>query len=236
MTLGLEMKKAKRTGLLPAFLLGGTLAGALPVLNTALRWELYSGLSDSPIRILLAANGQMMVLFNLLLILVGGCTMYRMEHADKAMERMRCLPIREESVFLGKTFLLTLLFILALSIEGAALWFCAQRWFAAYEGLYTELFKSLGFVLVLALPSVVLSLLIASAFKNMWTCLGLGVICLFLALMIPFQSFLLTLFPYALPFQILPDRTMDYILAAVVETALLFAPEFIFIKIRRVLE
>ena len=41
MSVSLECKKVKRTGFLPAFLGGGILAAAVPVINMAVRSEMY---------------------------------------------------------------------------------------------------------------------------------------------------------------------------------------------------
>ena len=41
MSLSLECKKAKRTGFIPAFLCGGILAAAVPIVNMAVRSEMY---------------------------------------------------------------------------------------------------------------------------------------------------------------------------------------------------
>lgn len=57
MRVSLECKKIKRTGFLPAFLGGGILAAAVPVINMAVRSERYLNLADSPIQILLGVNG-----------------------------------------------------------------------------------------------------------------------------------------------------------------------------------
>lgn len=59
MSLSLECKKAKRTGFIPAFLCGGILAAAVPIVNMAVRSEMYVGQQSSPMQILMGANWQM---------------------------------------------------------------------------------------------------------------------------------------------------------------------------------
>lgn len=58
MSLSLECKKAKRTGFIPAFLCGGILAAAVPIVNMAVRSEMYVGQQSSPMQILMGANWQ----------------------------------------------------------------------------------------------------------------------------------------------------------------------------------
>ena len=56
MSVSLECKKVKRTGFLPAFFGGGMLAAAVPIVNMAVRSEMYLNQPGSPIQILLGAN------------------------------------------------------------------------------------------------------------------------------------------------------------------------------------
>ena len=53
MTLGLEMKKLKRTGYVPAFLAGGVLAAAFPLANMLVRSETFTSLPGDPLSILM---------------------------------------------------------------------------------------------------------------------------------------------------------------------------------------
>lgn len=73
MSVSLECKKVKRTGFLPAFLGGGILAAAVPVINMAVRSEMYLDLPGNSIQILLDANWQMMTMLNVLLVVAGAC-------------------------------------------------------------------------------------------------------------------------------------------------------------------
>ena len=98
----LESKKVKRTGFIPAFMGGGLLSAAVPVLNMAFRSEMYVGMDASPINILLSANWQMMAMLNILLVVSGACIMYHNEYADNAIQRMSTLPTKESAIFLEK--------------------------------------------------------------------------------------------------------------------------------------
>ena len=68
MSISLEYKKIKRTGFLPVFLGGGILAAAVPVVNMAVRSEIYLTQQGTPIQVLLEANWQMMAMLNVLLV------------------------------------------------------------------------------------------------------------------------------------------------------------------------
>lgn len=234
---GLEYKKVKRTGLLPAFAGCGLLAAAFPVADMAVRSERYLSLPDSPVSILLHSDWQMMSMLNILLLVVAACILYHTEYADNALLKMCSLPLKESSLFFGKILLLIPLLIFTLALEAASLGFCCLHWFAFSPEVLTELVYNMGFSLLLLLPAALLSLLLACACKNMWISLGIGVVCVFTATMLPADNFLLSLFPYALPFQILSGiskkNACEFAIAAALESLGLCVVEILFLKIRR---
>ncbi|MEZ3486262.1 MAG: ABC transporter permease [Lachnospiraceae bacterium] len=250
-----EYKKIKRTGILPGVFAGGILAASIPVLELAVRSEQYTGLVQSPLQTILEADWQMMAMLNMLLVITASCMLYHTEYADHAIQRITTLPIREEAVFIGKFLLMTGLGIAALVMEMLSLIFCTLHWFGgeggAYETCYGEISAGsyMGFIKDLAadfayclgmlIPVILLSLLIASAWKNMWIALGIDVVCVFMATIIPERYFALSIFPFALPFRILEgvsaDRAVDYLIAAAAEAMIIGAAETIFMRVRRAL-
>lgn len=90
------------------------------------------------------------------------------------------------------------------------------------------------------LPCMILSLLISEACKNMWVSLGIGVVCVFTATMLPATNFALSLFPFALPFQIFAGaditRSTYYICGAIAELAICGLAQLILVKVRRSFE
>lgn len=240
MSVSLECKKIKRTGFLPAFVGGGILAAVVPAINMAVRSEMYRNLPESPIQILLDANWQMMTMLNVLLAIVGACLLYHTEYADNAMQKMKSLPIRESSIFLGKAVLTILMSLLVLAVEAGAITFCTYHWFEIGNGFFGELCKYFGYSFLLMVPCMVLSLLISEACKNMWVSLGIGVVCVFAATMLPTTSFALSLFPFAMPFQVFAStdvtQSMHYIYAAIAELVILCLAQLVFVKIRRSFE
>lgn len=240
MILGLEYKKIKRTGFIPAFIGGGLLAAAVPVLNMTFRSEMYTAVKDFPVNIIIDANWQMMAMLNILLILTCACIMYNTEFADNAMQKMCTLPVRESSLFFGKSALAAGMCALTLAIESAAVMFCSVRWFSSFDGLFYEIAKCFAFSFLLTLPALFLSLLIASMFKNIWISLGIGVICVFTASMLPSKNFILSLFPFALPFQdtagLAGNELRKFIIAAITESIIIVVCEIVLLKARRTSE
>ena len=234
MNLSLEYKKIKRTGFYPAFLCGGILAALVPVINMAFRSEMYTNQNGSPISILLKANWEMMSMLNILLIVIGTCTLYNTEYANNAIQKMKSLPIRESTIFMEKSILTIFMCIIVLAIEAVSITFCYLHWFREEDSFVIELFKNFGYSFLLILPCIIISLLISSACKNMWISLGIGVVCVFTATIINSDSFILSLFPYAMPFKTFAgtnsSKTIHYIYAAILEFLALNTAELIFIK------
>lgn len=240
MSVSLECKKAKRTGFLPTFLCGGILAAVVPIINMAVRSEIYLSRPGSSIQILLGANWQMMAMLNVLLVVAGACLLYHTEYADNAMQKMKSLPIRESSIFLGKTILMVFMSLFVLVIEAGAVTLCSYHWFEIGSDFFGELCKCFGYSLLLMLPCIFLSLLISEACKNMWVSLGIGVVCVFTATMLPTTDFALSLFPFAMPFQIFTGaditQSTHYIYGAVAELAVCGLAQLILVKVRRSFE
>ena len=240
MSVFLECKKVKRTGFLPVFFGGSILAAAVPVINMVVRSEMYLNLPENPIQILLGANWQMMAMLNVLLVVAGACLLYHTEYADNAMQKMKSLPIKESSIFLGKAVLMIFMSLFVLVIEAGAITFCTYNWYEIGNGFWGELCKYFGYSFLLILPCVILSLLVSEACKNMWVSLGIGVVCVFTATMLPTSNFALSLFPFAMPFQVFAStdviQATHYIYATIVELVVLCLAQLAFIKVRRSFE
>lgn len=239
MSMILECRKMKRTGIFPAFLAGGAAAAAVPVLNMTVRPELYVSRQGNPIGILLSGNWQMMAMLNILLTASGACLMYHTEYTGNAIEKAGTLPVKEISLFGGKAAFMTLMCVILLSIEAAGVAFCAYRWFVPSTEVLSEGIKSFGYAFLLLLPAAFGALLIASACKNMWVCLGICVVCVFTATMLPTRHFILALFPFALPFQTLAETAEEtarnFMAAAVIEVLIIGIAEALLLKVRRAL-
>ncbi len=240
MSFGLECKKVKRTGLSISFLGGGLLAAAVPILNMAFRAEKYLGLSAPPVEILMNANWQMMAMLNVLIAAAGACLMYYTEYADNAVQRMCMLPIKESRLFFDKAALITVMCVMMLAVEGAGTAFCAAHWFESSKEIWMELLKSFGYALLLMLPAALCALLTASACKNIWVSLGVDVVCVFTASMLPAKNFVLSLFPFAMPFRTLggteESTVFRFLIAALIEIVIIGIVEVLFLKVRRSLE
>ena len=221
MSLLIESKKLKRTGYLPAFLAGGFLAAAFPV-------------------VYMMVKAEEMAMLNILISICGACMMYHTEYADNGMQKMSVLPIRQGSMFFGKFLIAALVLSTMVVIEMAVLVGCAKYWFPSYVFDLTEILKTAGFQIIVTLPTVML-MLVASACKNMWVSLGIGVILVFTLSILPQDNIVLSLFPFASPYQMLSaavenSRTALFLAVCGIETVVFGITEVLYLKVRRCFE
>lgn len=238
MSVFLETAKLKRTGFFPAFLFGGLLAGAFPVVNMAARPEKFIYQQLPAPEVLAHANWQMIAMLNLFFVVIGACVMYHTEYSNRAIQKMEVLPQRAAIRFAAKAAVLFISLAFVLLLEAVSFAFCIYRWFPEEGNVWIQLIKMFGYALALSLPAVFFMLLIASVCHNMWISLGVGVIFLFIVTVLPQENDLVSFLPFALPFQTLVnDVDMSDILqrlfAVAGETVLLFAAQVFLWNIRR---
>lgn len=241
MSLYLESKKLKRTGYFPTFLAGAVLAAAFPVVYLIVKAQEFTSLPGNPITLLMTATWQMMAMLNILLSICGACVMYHTEYADNGIQKMSVLPIRQEAMFFAKFVIAALVLSIMVVIETAVLAGCADHWFPNYLFDLKELLKTAGFQIAVALPTVMLMLAIASACQNMWVSLGIGVILVFTLSILPQDNAVLSLFPFAAPYQMFPEaaehgRTVRFLAVCGAETVVFGAVEILYLKVRRYFE
>lgn len=238
MSLNIECKKLKHTGYMPAFFAGSLLASAFPVVNMAVRSENYVSLPSQPFTILMTANWQMMAMLNLLLTVCGACIMYHTEYTENGAQKMDVLPLRPESQFLWKFVTAAFVSAAGILIEIIIITGCARYWFPDFTFHLTELAKNTGFQILLMLPTIMLMLVIASACRNMWISLGIGVILVFTLSIMPQTYLLLNLCPFSAPYQLLStvmekEQLSVYLAASGIETIVFLGLEMIYLKMRR---
>lgn len=86
-----------------------------------------------------------------------------------------------------------------------------------------------------------LMLVIASACKNMWVSLGIGVILVFTLSILPQDNIVLSLFPFASPYQMLSaavenSRTALFLAVCGIETVVFGIAEVLYLQVRRCFE
>lgn len=226
----LEIKKIRRTGLIPALLAGGVFAAAIPVINLAVRTEMFTGRSGNPAMIVMDANWLTMAMANLCVIIIGACIVYHIEHVNNGIQKMDALPVSPAAIFLAKGVLIAIILAVVFAIETAALYFCMWKWLDGGMKTLGSLCKAMGYAYAYTMPSLVLMLLIACLLKNMWVSFGIGMIGMFAAQLFIHEKSM-AYFPFILSYSYAESREM--LMAALIETGALLAVGTVAAYLRR---
>ncbi len=233
----LETQKLKRTGFVPAFLGGGILAALVPAINMALRAETFTAQAGSPFHILMDANWQLMAQLNVFLLVCGACLLYHTEYADNGIQKVQVLPLWPFGLFLGKLWVLLFSCLLPLCMETASLLLCSIHWFPGGTVTGIQVLSSMAFELALLLPTGTAMLFIASMCQNMWLGLGMGVILVFFASMLPSHIPALQMLPFSSPYGMLhqfsPKEAGGMLCICLGEMILLSGAEHVYQTFRR---
>lgn len=233
MTAALEVKKLRRTGYFPALLGSALLSAAVPAVNMAARGETYLAQSGGAIEILLNANWQMMAMLNVLSTLCAACLMFHAEYAGNALDKLEVMPVRVFSVYLGKAVLAVFMLAVMTAVEFVSLHLCARHWFG--ESVDTARLLSLaGYALAAGIPTLLASLAVAAACRNMWVSLGIGLTLVFTLSVFPQDNAVIRLLPYAAPYTTaLEGQITTVLIACAAESAALLSLGPAILKARR---
>lgn len=233
MTAALEVKKLRRTGYFPALLGSALLSAAVPAVNMAARGETYLAQSGGAIEILLNANWQMMAMLNVLSTLCATCLMFHAEYAGNALDKLEVMPVRVFSVYLGKAVLAVFMLAVMTAVEFVSLHLCARRWFGESVDI-ARLLSLAGYALAAGIPTLLASLAVAAACRNMWVSLGIGLTLVFTLSVFPQDNAVIRLLPYATPYTTaLEGQVTTVLIACAAESAVLLSLGPAILKARR---
>lgn len=233
MTATLEVKKLRRTGYFPSLLGSALLSAAVPAVNMAARGETYLAQSGGAIEILLDANWQMMAMLNVLSTLCAACLMFHAEYAGNALDKLEVLPVRVFSVYLGKAVLAVFMLAVMTAVEFVSLHLCARHWFGESVDA-VRLLSLAGYALAAGIPTLLASLAVAAACRNMWVSLGIGLTLVFTLSVFPQDNAVIRLLPYATPYTTaLEGQVTTVLIACAAESAVLLSLGPAILKARR---
>ena len=233
MTATLEVKKLRRTGYFPALLGSALLSAAVPAVNMAARGETYLAQSGGAIEILLDANWQMMAMLNVLSTLCAACLMFHAEYAGNALNKLEVLPVHVFSLYLGKAVLAVFMLAVMTAVEFVSLHLCARHWFGESVDA-VRLLSLAGYALAAGIPTLLASLAVAAACRNMWVSLGIGLTLVFTLSVFPQDNAVIRLLPYATPYTTALEGSVTTVLiACAAESAVLLSLGPAILKARR---
>lgn len=171
----IELRKEKRTGVIPVLLAVGILGAAYAFVNFLVRKDTLLNLPLAPMDVLLTQLYGMIMILNLFGIVVAACMVYNMEFKGSAIKKMYMLPMSVPGMYLCKFLILTVMLFVAVALENLALMQIGINDLPQGSFEMATLLRFTGYSFITSLPVLSFMLLISSRFENMWIPLGVGV-------------------------------------------------------------
>ncbi len=173
--LSIELRKEKRTGVVPVLLAVGILGAAYAVVNFIVRKDTLLNLPLNPMDVLLTQLYGMIMILNMFGIVVAACMIYNMEFKGKAIKKMYMLPVSVPGMYLCKFLILSTLLFVAVVLQNLALMRIGMTDLPQGTFDMGTLIIFAGYSFITSMPVLSFMVLISSRFENMWVPLGVGV-------------------------------------------------------------
>ncbi len=171
----IELRKEKRTGVIPVLLAVGILGAAYAFVNFLVRKDTLLGLPLAPMDVLLTQLYGMIMVLNLFGIVVAACMVYSMEFKGSAIKKMHMLPMSVPGMYLCKFLILTVMLFVAVALENLALMKIGMSDLPQGTFEMGTLLRFTAYSFITSMPVLSFMVLISSRFENMWVPLGVGV-------------------------------------------------------------
>ena len=173
--LSIELRKEKRTGVIPLMLAVGVLGAAYALVNFIVRKDTLLNLPLAPMDFLLTQVYGMIMVLNMFGIIVASCIIYNMEFKGSAVKKMYMLPMSVPAMYFCKFLILTVMLLLAIGLQHLALAKIGMT--DLPEGTFElgTLLSFAGYSFTTSMPVLAFMLFVSSRFENMWIPLGIGV-------------------------------------------------------------
>ena len=173
--LAIELRKEKRTGVIPVLLAVGVLGAAYAFLNFMIRKDTLLNLPLEPMDVLLTQLYGMIMVLNMFGIIVAACMIYNMEFKGNAVKKMYMLPMSVPGMYLCKFLILTVLLLAAIALQNLALMKIGMTDLPQGSFEMNTLIRFAAYSFITSMPVLSFMLLVSSRFENMWVPLGVGV-------------------------------------------------------------
>ena len=174
-TLGIELRKSKRTGVIPLMIVVGIAGAAYAFVNFIVRKDTLLNLPFAPMDILLTQLYGMIMILNMFGLIVAACIIYNMEFKGSAVKKMYMLPMSVPNMYLCKFLILTVLLLIAVCFQNLALAKIGVTDLPQGAFETRTLISFAGYSFLTSMPVLSFMLLVSSRFENMWVPLGSGV-------------------------------------------------------------
>ena len=174
-TLAIELRKGKRTGVIPLMLAVGVLGAAYAFVNFLVRKDTLLNLPLAPMDVLLTQVYGMIMVLNMFGIIVAACMIYNMEFKGSAVKKMYMLPMSVPAMYLCKFVILTVMLLVAVCFQNMALAKIGVTDLPQGTFEIGTLISFAGYSFITSMPVLSFMLFVSSRFENMWVPLGIGV-------------------------------------------------------------
>ena len=173
--LTIELRKERRSGIIPLMLAVGVMGAAYAYVNFIVRRDTLFHLPLAPMDILLTQVYGMIMVLNMFGIIVAACMIYGMEFKGSAVKKLYMLPMSVPAMYLCKFLILTVLLLIAICFQNLALVKIGLTDLPQGTFEIGTLLRFAGYSLITSMPVLSFMLFTASRFENMWVPLGIGV-------------------------------------------------------------
>lgn len=174
-TLIIELRKEKRTGIIPLLLSVGILGAAYAFANFIVRKDTLLNLPLDPMDVLLTQLYGMIMVLNMFGIVAATCMVYNMEFKGTAIKKMYMLPISVPEMYLCKFLILTVLLLTAIALQNLALLKIGISDLPTGTFEMNTLLIFTAYSFITSMPALSFMVLVSSRSPNMWIPLGIGV-------------------------------------------------------------
>ncbi len=171
----IELRKEKRTGIIPLLLSVGVLGAAYAFASFIVRKDTLLNLPLDPMDVLLTQLYGMIMVLNMFGITVAACMVYNMEFKGNAVKKMYMMPVSVPEIYLCKFLILTVLLFAAIMLQNLALVQIGMTDLPQGAFEMGTLIKFAGYSFITSMPVLSFMVLVSSRFENMWVPLGIGV-------------------------------------------------------------
>ncbi|WP_077613077.1 ABC transporter permease [Clostridium sp. Marseille-P2415] len=171
----IELRKEKRTGVIPVLLAVGALGAAYAFVNFLVRKDTLLSMPLAPMDVLLTQLYGMIMVLNMFGIVVAACMIYNMEFKGNAVKKIYMLPMSVPAMYFCKFLILTVMFFAAVVLQNLAFVQIGMTDLPQGSFRFGTLAAFAGYSFLTSMPMLSFMLLVSSRFENMWVPLGIGV-------------------------------------------------------------
>ncbi len=167
-TFTIELRKEKRTGVIPLMLAVGILGAAYAFVNFIVRKNTLLNLPLAPMDVLLTQLYGMIMVLNMFGIIVAACIIYNMEFKGSAVKKMYMLPMSVPLMYFCKFLILTVMLFIAIAFQNLALTKIGLTDLPQGAFKFETLLSFAGYSFITSMPVLSFMVFIASRFENMY--------------------------------------------------------------------